>query len=250
MLSAIYNTIFFEPIYNLLVVLVKIIPFNDLGVAIVLLTIIIRLILFPLNHKATVTQRKMKEIQPEMERLKVKYKDNKEEKARQIMELYSNHGISPFSSFFAILIQLPVFITLFVLLKAGFSYNSEAIYSFISFPVNISTFFLGIIDITNPSLFISVLAGVTQFFQINLAMPKTEKIKSNKPSLKDQFQRSMSMQMKYVMPIFIIFIAQRFSSGLALYWTASNSFAILHELIVSKKADKIIGFLKPKKPED
>lgn len=247
MLSAIYNTIFYEPIYNLLVVLVKIIPFNDLGVSIVLLTIIIRLILFPLNHKSTVTQRKIKEIEPEISKIKNKFKDNKEEKAKQIMELYRVHGISPFSSFLAILVQLPVFITLFILLKAGFSYNSEAIYSFISYPEKISTVFLGIIDITNPNLFISILAGVSQFFQINLAMPKIKKIKSSKPSLKEQFGRSMSMQMKYIMPIFIIFISQRFSSGLALYWTASNSFAIVHELIVSKKADKILGFLKSKK---
>ena len=96
--------------------------------------------------------------------------------------------------------------------------------------------FLGFIDITKPNLLIALLAGLSQFFQIKLAIPKIKKISNKNKSFKDELQRSMSIQMKYIMPIFIVFIANRFSSGLALYWTVSNIFAIFHEVIVAKKA--------------
>jgi YidC/Oxa1 family membrane protein insertase len=156
------------------------------------------------------------------------------------MALYRSHGISPFSGFLMLLIQLPIFIALFMLLKEGVSFNSDILYSFVKIPENINTSFLGLIDISKPNYFISVLAGVSQFFQIKLAMPKIKKISSSKErSFKNELQRSMSIQMKYVMPIFVFFIAQRFSSGMALYWTTSNVFAIVHEIIVAKRAKKI-----------
>ncbi|MBU1091688.1 YidC/Oxa1 family membrane protein insertase [Patescibacteria group bacterium] len=238
MIGEIYNIIFYQPLYNGFAFLVDVIPFHNVGVAIVVLTLLVRFILFPLSHKSVVTQRKMKQIEPELSEIKEKFKKNKEEQAKQTMTLYRAHGISPFSSFFLLFLQFPVFIALFMILKNGTVFNPDLLYSFVKMPENIGTVFLGIIDVTRSSYFVSFLAGFSQFVQIHLSMPKVrEKIKDN--SFKGQLQRSMGVQMKYIMPVFIFFIAQRFSSGMALYWTTSNVFAILHEIVVARKSKNI-----------
>ncbi|MFH1979154.1 MAG: YidC/Oxa1 family membrane protein insertase [Patescibacteria group bacterium] len=240
MISEIYHIVFYQPLHNGLVFLTNILPFNDLGLAIIILTLFVRFVLFPLSHKSIITQRKIKNIEPEITKIKEKHKKNKEEIARKTMALYKEHGISPFSGFLMIFIQLPVFIALFILLKNGANLDDpNVLYSFIKVPENINTLFLGLVDLSKSSLVVSVLAGLSQFLQIKLSMPKIEKQKPGK-SFKDDLQRSMGIQMKYVMPIFIVFIAQRLSSGIALYWTVSNVFAILHEIAVSKKSDGLV----------
>jgi len=239
MISSIFNIIFYQPLYNSLVFLTSVLPFHDLGLAIIFLTVIVRFILLPLSHKSVVTQRKIKEIEPEISKIKNKLKDNREEQARQTMALYKEHGISPFSSFFALLVQFPVFIALFLLLKSDSLFDPNNLYSFINFPQEVNMFFLGIVDLSRANYFFAAFAGISQFFQIRLAMPQTKRNTTKDHSFKAELQRSMSVQMKYIMPIFIFFIAMRFSSGLALYWTVSNVFAIVHEIAVSKKAKKL-----------
>lgn len=239
MISAIYNTFFYEPLYNGLVFLTNHLPYNDLGLAIIVLTLVVRFILFPLSHRSTVTQRKMKEIEPEIAKVKDKFKKDKQEQTRQIMALYRAHGVSPFSGFLILLIQLPIFIALFMMLRKGGDFDTNILYSFIHLPENINTMLLGLIDVSKSHYFLSVLAGLSQFFQIKLAMPNIKKASPKERSFKADFQRSMSIQMKYIMPIFVFFIAQRFSSGMALYWTTSNVFAIVHEAIVARKAKSL-----------
>jgi len=239
MITGLYHTIFYQPLYNALVLLTNILPFHDLGLAIVILTILVRFILFPFSHRSVVTQRKMKKIEPEVNKLKEKFKKNKEEQTRQIMALYREHGISPFSGFLMLLIQFPVFIALYMILRQGTEANQQFLYSFISFPQHINTVFLGLVDISKSSYVISFLAAASQFFQVKLSMPAVKKAVSGSGSFKDELQKSMGIQMKYIMPVLIFFIAQRFSSGMALYWTTSNIFAILHEIIVAKKSEKI-----------
>lgn len=239
MISTVYNIVFYEPLYNGLVFLINILPFNDLGLAIILLTIIVRFIIFPLSHKSVMTQKKIKILEPEIKKIKEKFKDKKEEQTKQIMSLYRQHGISPFSGFLMLLIQLPIFFALYFILKDASNLSPDILYSFISMPEHINTLFLGFMDITKSSYLVSFLAGLSQFFQIKLAMPSIPKKTSGKSSFGSELQRSMGLQMKYVMPIFIFFIAQKFSAGLALYWTTSNVFAIFHEIAVSKKAKEL-----------
>ncbi|MFC1756801.1 YidC/Oxa1 family membrane protein insertase [Patescibacteria group bacterium] len=239
MLGNLYHIIFYKPLYNGLVFLADVLPFNDLGFAIIILTVVVRFVILPLSHKSIVTQKKIKILEPEIKKIKEKLKDKKEEQTKQIMELYRQHGISPFSGFFMILIQFPVFIALFMILRDATSLNSEILYSFVSMPENINTLFLGFVDITKSSYIVSFLAGFSQFFQIKLAMPAIPKKTPGKQSFGSELQRSMGIQMKYIMPIFIFFVAQKFSSGLALYWTTSNIFAIFHEIIVSRKSKEI-----------
>jgi len=246
MITSLYYAIFYQPLYNALIFLTDILPFHDLGLAIIVLTLLVRFILFPFSHRSIVAQRKMKKIEPEISKLKEKFKKNKEEQTRQIMALYREHGISPFSGFLMLLVQIPVFIALFMLLRQGAEASREFLYPFVSFPENINTMFLGILDVSKSSYVVAFLAAVSQFFQVKLAMPNTKKTGSGPRSFKDELQKSMGIQMKYIMPVLIFFIAQRFSSGMALYWTTSNIFAILHEILVARKSEKTNeGELKP-----
>lgn len=241
MFSAFYNLVFYKPLYNGLVFLVDKIPFHDLGFAIIALTLIVRVILFPLGHKSSMTQRKIKEVNPEIEKIKDKLKDKKEEQAKEIMALYKRHGINPFSSFLMALVQIPVLITIFIILRKGASFDESILYSFVNLPPPslINNYFLGYFDMLKPSYVFSILAGVSQFFQIKLAMPSLGGSKKGGKSFKDELQKSLNIQMKYIMPVLIAFISLSFSAALPLYWTTSNVFAILHEIIVKKKAEEI-----------
>jgi YidC/Oxa1 family membrane protein insertase len=238
MIAKLFYLILYQPLYNALIFLVAIIPYHDVGVAVIVLTIIVQFIIFPFRHKSVVTQRKMKEIEPEVKRIKEQYKKDKQEQSKQTMALYRAHGISPFSGFFMLLIQLPVFIALYKLFSSGIKFDSANLYSFVSMPALIKTQFLGIIDISKSSYFLAFLAGITQFFQMHLSMPKVKKSDTGSGSFQDNLSRSMSIQARYIMPIFIFFIALKFSSGIALYWTAMNVFAIVHEAVVAYRAKK------------
>ncbi len=243
MLGTFYNVIFYKPLYNGLVFLIDKVPFHDLGFAVVALTLIVRLILFPFVHKSTITQKKIKDIAPEVDSIKKKLKDNKEEQAKQIMALYKKHGISPFSSFLVAIIQIPILLTLFIIIKKGISFDAGMLYSFVGLPTQIHTVFLGIFDMLKPSYFLAITAGLSQYVQTKMMLPAANKQNKDKgkKSFTDELQKSLSTQTKYIMPIFVAFVASRFSAALPLYWTTSNLFAILHEIIVKKKAEKIDG---------
>lgn len=236
MFSYLFNTIFYNPIYNGLIFLVSTFSWMDLGLAVVFITIIVKLILFPLTKSSIKTQIKIKEVEPELNKIKEKYKEDKETQALKIMSLYKENDINPFSSFFLILIQLPILFALyFVFLKGGLpNINTDILYSFIKTPDIISTNFLHLTDVTQRSLFLAILAGVSQFFQIKLVLPKQEDKKTSERTLKDDLVRNMQIQMKYVLPVFIFFVAYSLNASIALYWTTSNLFMIGQELYVRK----------------
>jgi YidC/Oxa1 family membrane protein insertase len=237
MFSNIFNTFFYNPIYNGLILLESSFSWMDLGVAVVLITLIIKLILFPLTKSSIRTQIQIKKIEPELNKLKEQHKDDKQAQALKMMELYRENQIKPFSSFFLVLIQLPVLFALyFVFLKSGLpEINTDILYSFVKTNAHINNVnFLGFIDITQKSLLLALTASVSQFFQIRLVMPKIENKTSGEKTLKDDMMKNMQLQMKYVMPVFIFFVAYGLLSAVALYWTTSNLFMIAQELYMRK----------------
>jgi YidC/Oxa1 family membrane protein insertase len=238
MFSSLFNTAFYNPLYNGLVLLLDILPWLDLGLAIVVFTIIVKLILFPLSQKSIQTQVKIKNIEPQIKDIKEKYKD-KQEQAVKTMELYKKEKINPFSGFFLILVQIPIIFALyFIFLRAGFpEINTDILYSFVGVPEQIKTTFLGLIDVSEKSFILALFTGITQFFQAKLASPKTEPKKDNQ-GLAADFARSMSFQMKYVFPIIIFFIAYTISAAIALYLMTSNLFMIGQEIYVRRGMDK------------
>ena len=241
MISYLFNTIFFNPIYNGLVFLVEFFPWMDLGVAIIIVTIIVKFIIFPLTKKSIKLQIIQKKIEPELKKIKEKYKDNKEEQAQKIMALYKEKGLNPLSSILILIIQIPVIFALyFVLLKGGLpEINHEILYSFINNPESINTFFLGLVDMTGKSLILALLAGVSQYIQIQLILPKFN-FSSNgkKRNFKEDLMKSMNLQMKFVMPIIIVLISYNLPSAIALYWITSNIFMISQEIFVKRKMEE------------
>ena len=246
---AFFRTIISEPLYNILVFLTVIIPTNQVGWAIIILTLLVRSLLFPFQHNASKTQAKVKELDPEIKRIKEECKDDKQQQAQKTMELYKEHGINPFTGIIMILIQLPIILSLFFLFYQGFSLDTSILYDFTPYPDDVNLKFLGFININESNIFLAVLVGITQFIQMKLAMPVIDNKKAlGQGSFKEDFGKSLSLQMKYVMPIMIAFIASSLPAAVSLYWLTSNTFTVGHEVLVKKQAYKL-GILKKNKTE-
>lgn len=238
MISNFFHIVFYDPIYNGLVFFIDNVPGGDVGLAIVLLTISIRVILYPIFTSSIKTQAKVKQVEPQIKELKEKYKNDKQTQAQKTMKLYKEHKINPFSGILAVFIQLPIFISLyFIILKSGLpEINPDLLYSFIKAPIEVGMNFLGLLDLTEKSILLALTAGVSQFIHTKLTpLGAPVKKKQNKePNLKDDLAHSMKLQMKYGLPIMITFIAYFISGAVALYWTANNILGIIQELWIRR----------------
>ncbi len=242
MKHGIFATLFYIPLYNGLVFLIDILPGHSAGFAIVLLTLIIRLVLFPLSRKSIKTQLQMKQIEPDVQRIKNETKD-KQEQAKRLLELYKEREINPFAGFFLILIQLPILIALYKVFRSGLpAVDPTLLYSFIEAPKEVFMTFIGI-DLMQKSIILALITAITQYIQISLSLPTPPKkdpaVKSNVPD----FAQTMNTQMKYVFPVLIFFIAS-VSAVIGLYLAISNIFMILQEIFVRRKLMKQYGLEK------
>ncbi|HEY9481044.1 MAG TPA: YidC/Oxa1 family membrane protein insertase [Candidatus Paceibacterota bacterium] len=231
-----YTHIIFLPLYNGLVFLSGHIPYLGAGGVIILFTVIVRLILFPLSRKAARTQALMRQIEPELASVKERFKDDKQQQALETMKIYKEKDVNPFSSILLLIIQIPIIFALYrVFYSVGFSApDSTLLYSFVHAPATLDTIFLGVIDITKKSAILAVLAALSQYLQIRFAVPKPAP-KTGKGGFQEDFAHTMHMQMKYVFPVMILFIAWNVAGALALYWITSNLFMIAQELVVRKQ---------------
>jgi len=236
MFSSIWHTLFYDPIYNGLVFFIGVVPNADVGIAIVLITILVKLVIFPLSKKAVRTQMIMKRLEPTLKKLKEKYKDDKQKQAEQMMLIYKENEINPLSSLGLILIQLPLIFALYwAFFRGGLPViDPEVLYSFINIPGKVNMDFLGIVDMAGKSLLFAAGAGITQYYQISLTLPKIKERKDN-ATLKEDLARSFQLQMKYVMPAFVFMVAYFISAAVALYWLTSNIFAIGQEFVIRKQ---------------
>lgn len=240
MLQNIWDTLLYHPLLNALSFLVAIVPGGDVGLAIILLTILVKLILFPLSQKSIQSQAKMSLITPEINKIKESGK-NKEEQARLTFELYKKHGTNPFSGCLLVLIQIPIIFALYFVFLKGLNFDDIILYSFVKAPENINTLFLGIIDLKGKSVVLALLAGVTQYLQARF-MPHP--VSSGKEgSFAESLTKSMHLQMKYLFPILMAFISYSISGAVALYFITSNIFAVGQQIYVDKKRkDLVIDF--------
>lgn len=246
MISSIFNAVLYRPLYNVFIGFIGTFPWIDAGIVVILFTLLVKLILFPLSQKSVRSQIEMKKIQPAIDEIKLKYKDNKQEQALKTMSLYKEKGVNPFSGIFLALIQLPILIALYmVFYKGGLSQiHTEALYSFIKAPEHINTMFLGLFDITAKgtvsSTILAVIVAAGQYLQIRYTMPTVKKEDGAKKdaSFQGELAKSMSMQMKYVMPVFMFFIARSFASLVSLYLITASVFAIGQEIYMRKKLNK------------
>src|SRR3989344_5492232 len=239
-MSWLFHTVFYDPIYNALVALVSFVPGSDVGIAVILITIIINLILLPFALSAARTQRAMKEIEPKLKEVKEKYKDDKEGKgAIATLALYREAKIIPFASILMVIVQIPVLLALaWVFFKEPFpEISSHLLYSFTPVPETISLYFLGLIPVMGKSLILSALAAAAQYLQARLALAGT--MQPTKASgFQGDFQRIMSLQLKYVFPILIAVISYTTSSAIALYFITTSLVGALRELHVRRAPAK------------
>jgi len=239
MFLELFNTVLFDPLYNALVALITVTPLASAALAVILLTVFVKIVLFPLSLKAVKTQVLMRELEPDLAKVKKQYERDKQEQARRTMALYKEKGVNPFSGFLVIFIQIPIIFALyFVFFRGGLpDIDPTLLYSFVPFPDMVNMQFFWIPDISGRSLTLAFLASLTQYFQTSLVMPEI-KPRNRNASLKDDLARSFQLQMRYVLPIIVFVVAYIISAAIALYWTTSNLFAIGQELVVLRKHRK------------
>ena len=219
-----FHTLFYEPVYNLIVVILTVVPLHDIGAAIVIVTLIVKGLLLPLNLSALRTQYMMKKIEPEMKKIKELQKKDPQAASKQMIDLYKKDKINPFSSLFAMILQIPIFFALYFVFSKGLFSDPNSLYSFISFPETLHTQAFGLFDVTQKNIFVAFLAGVSSYF---LAQRQTQgmgdsKKKDEEESFQEHFMKSMRIQMLYVLPVIITFSAAFLPAALALYWLVSN----------------------------
>ena len=246
MIGNIFNVVLYQPLYNLFIGFIGTIPWIDAGIVVVLFTLFVKLVLFPLSQKSVRSQIEIKKIQPAVDEIKLKYKDNKQEQALKTMALYKEKGVSPFSGVLLTLIQLPILIALYMVFYKNSlgQIHTEMLYSFIKAPLHINTMFLGLFDITQKSTILAIIVAVGQYFQIQFTMPTTKKVEDGKKdvSFQGELAKNMGTQMKYVMPVMMFFIASRFASLVSLYLITSSVFAVGQELYMRKKIKQEDGY--------
>ncbi|MDO8561990.1 MAG: YidC/Oxa1 family membrane protein insertase [bacterium] len=237
MISAVFHAVIYDPLYNGLVYLIGILPSHDVGLAVVVLTIIVRIIIFPLSRRAVIAQEKMKKIAPDIEALKVKYKNDREQQGRAIFDLYKERDIHPFASFGLILIQLPILIALYWIFALGKLpvVHAEILYSFVQVPSSVNMEFLGVLNVGSRSVVLAVLAAVTQIIYSRLSMGPRKKAGPSDGTFASDMARSFDLQARYVLPVIIGVIAYTIPAAAPLYWVISNSFMIAQELFTGRR---------------
>lgn len=233
-MANIFQTIFYQPILNLLVFLYNTISFQDLGLAIIFLTLVIKAILWPLSQKSIKAQKYLQDLQPKIKELQAKYKDDKQQQSVAMMQLYKEHKINPFSSCLPLLVQLPFLFAVFKVFRDGLGNKLDLVYPFVYKPETINTLAFGFLDLSKPNIYLAILAGLAQFWQAKMMMSKRPAVKT--PGAKDEDMAAiMNKQMLYFMPALTIFIGWTLPGGLTMYWFIVTLLTAVQQLYVFKK---------------
>jgi len=234
MLHTLWITLLYQPIYNLLLVFISIVPGGDVGIALIIVTLIVKALLFPLTQRSIESQLKMRALEPQIAKLKEETTD-KVEQNKRTYELYKKNKINPFSGCLLILIQLPIIIALYIVLR-DFNTTSVLPYSFVQHPEVFNVKFLGLVDLTGKSILFAVLAGLTQFIQGKLMQGRQSKPQGQ--GMQAQLAKTMQIQMVYFIPLITAYVAYQFSAAVALYLITSNIVTILQELYTARRMKK------------
>ncbi|MDA1060686.1 MAG: YidC/Oxa1 family membrane protein insertase [bacterium] len=236
-----WNGLFYRPIYNALIFIASVIPGHSLGLAIILLTLIIRTILLIPSQKAMKSQRKMQEVQPRLQKIKEKYKGDQQKIAMETMALWKDAKVSPFGSCLPLLLQFPFLIAVFYVVQNGL--NPDSVFLFYTdyngFSLHdIGTNFLGVLELTKPNIYVlPLIIGGLQFFQMKLAMANKNKKTTKKDKKSDEMAMATNM-MTYVMPVMIAVFTASLPAGVGIYWGTSTAYGIVQQLFVNKDGGK------------
>ena len=227
-----FNTILYEPILNFLIFLYNIIPGEDLGIAIILLTILIKIVFMPLSLKMLRSQKQMQDIQPKIKELQEKHKDDKQAQAQAVMQLYKEHNVNPLSGCLPLLVQIPILLAVYRVIMNGFKPETlDLLYGFITRPEAIHAISMGFLDLSIKNPILAIITGGLQFIQMRKTSQKTAGAGNDQAAM-------MTKQMMYFFPVMIIVIAWNLPAGLVLYWTTNTIFSIFEQTLVFKNGRK------------
>jgi YidC/Oxa1 family membrane protein insertase len=241
-MANLYHLIIYQPLLNALVFLYQTIAFGDLGLAIVFLTILIRLLLFPVFQKSVEHQMIMQYLQPKLKKIQETHATNREEQSRAMLALYREHRVNPFSGFLLLLVQLPILFAVYRIFLTSFTPTVfKDLYGFITPPATLNTTLLGLINLGKGSMVVVACAAIAQYFQGRMSLRKLAP--GEVPGAADRMARNMVL----IGPALTILIFFRLPAALALYWFVTALFSIGQQAIVNKKiADGKLGIIHTK----
>lgn len=268
----IFDVLIVQPIFNLLIGLYSIIPGGDFGVSLIIFTVLVRFALFPLVKKQLHQTRAMKKLQPELARIKKQAKGNKQLESMQMLELYKKHGVSPFRSIGILIIQLPIFIALYSVIRiftqhrdqiAQYTYEFmkglEPVKQLIAHPDQFNEKLFGVVDLTKTAfsnhgvdvvlVLLAIIAAATQYFMSKQTMPQQTGSKkrlrdvmaeagSGKSADQSELNSIVMGKMVMVLPFFMLFIMLNVPGALALYYAVSNLVAVGQQTYLLRKDEE------------
>ncbi len=233
-MRALFHEILYRPLFNALVFLYEHVTFADLGIAIILLTLIIRGVLYPLFYRSLKHQSLLQRIQPQVKKIQETHRDNKEQQAQALLALYREHRVNPFSGFLLILIQLPILIALYNVFLNGFSPDAFTdLYTGFTAPETLNHISFGLIDLTERNILIVALAAGAQYLQAKLALQK------RKPAggVASPAER-MANQMVFIGPVLTVVILYNLPAAIGLYWLTTSLFSVMQQALVERSLNK------------
>ena len=246
LITSTFTTLIFQPLYNLLVMAYVAVP--DIGVAIIALTVGIRLLLMPLTKKSIESQKKMQEVQPELKKIQEKYKHDKQLQGQKVMQFYKEKKVNPAGGCLPMIVQMIFLIALYRVFMLGLNsaHTSELIYSFVKDPGNLNPIAFGFFDLSQPNIILAGITAVAQYFQEKMMLAKKKAEDKKNPKKKDlkkkdepDFGTMMQQQMVYMGPILTIVIGIKFAAGLILYWLITTIFMIIQQWFVIQNDKKV-----------
>ncbi len=277
-----FDVILVQPIFNILVFIYGIIPGHDFGLALILFTILIRVLLWPLVKKQLHQTKVMRQIQPELAKIKKRTNGNKQLEAQLMMELYREKGVNPFGSIGVLILQLPIFIALYGVVRLitendnnipKYTYNFlqgiPFIHDLVSNPHIFNESLFGLVNLSRhaiepagvywPILILALVAGALQFIQSKQLLPQAKEGRRLRDMLKDQasgkkvdqseMSAVMSGRMIYLFPLLTFFISIYLAGALVLYLATTSAVAIFQQSRIlrddTEELEKISGD-KPK----
>lgn len=267
----IFELLVVQPLFNVLMLIYSVVPGGDFGISIIIFTILFRILLHPLVKRQLHQTKAMRKLQPELERIKRQTKGNKQLQGVQMMELYKKHGISPFRSIGILLIQLPIFISLYLVIQIftlhrnelarwtyDFLQNIGPIKQIVEHPETFNEKLLGFVDLTQHAfangavnwilLLLAIVAAVGQYYQTRQTMPSG----SSKRRLRDilseaaegkeadqsEINNAIMGKMMYVLPFFMLFIMLSLPGAIALYYATSTLVTVFQQWLILREDEE------------
>lgn len=245
---SLYTNFIYDPLFNALIFLYNVIPGHNIGLAIIALTILLRLILWPLFSKQIRGQRAMQAMQGELKELQAKYKDDKQKLSQEMMQLYRRHNANPLSSCLPLLLQLPIYFALYQAFRQGLSSSGfEHLYSFVQNPGTIDANFFGILDLAAASPVLALIVGAVQYWQAKMMMSQMppKAVQKDKGAKDDDMAAIMSKQMVYIMPVMMVVIGWKLPAGLMLYILLSTLTLGLQQMFLQRREHATLNLQPP-----